>query len=311
MHIKLYDESKKKIWNQFINDSKNGTFLLLRDYMDYHSDRFNDNSLMFYDDKDNLIALLPANRIGNIIDSHGGLTYGGFITNEKMKTPIMIKLFENLIEYSRRNNIDKILYKPIPYIYSKIPSQEDLYALFLNDAKLYCRNVSSTINLNFKVDYETRRRRQIKKALKNNIVISESYDYDSYWSILVKNLMENHNAKPVHTVDEIKKLHELFNRNIRLFCAYKDNEMLGGVLVYESLITIHVQYISATEEGKKIGVLDLIFDKLINEKFSHKRYFDFGISNEDMGRYLNKGLIDQKEGFGASAVVYDQYLIQL
>ena len=41
--------------------SKNGTFLFLRAYMDYHSDRFHDHSLMFHNEKGKLIAVLPAN----------------------------------------------------------------------------------------------------------------------------------------------------------------------------------------------------------------------------------------------------------
>jgi hypothetical protein len=34
-------------------------------------------------------------------------------------------------------------------------------------------------------------------------------------------------------------------------------------------------------------------------------HFDFGTADECDGRYLNRGLIDQKEGFGARAVVHD------
>ena len=60
-------------------------------------------------------------------------------------------------------------------------------------------------------------------------------------------------------------------------------------------------------EGRNVGALDFIIDKLINEVYSNKKYFDFGISNEDGGRFLNTGLIAQKEGFGARAVVHDFY----
>ena len=56
---------------------------------------------------------------------------------------------------------------------------------------------------------------------------------------------------------------------------------------------------------------DLIFKFLLTDFYIEKPYFDFGISNESEGRYLNKGLIDQKEGFGARAVVHDHYLINL
>ncbi len=56
-----YTLNKQTEWDDFVKVSKNGTFLFLRAYMDYHSDRFQDHSLMFYNEKNKLIAVLPAN----------------------------------------------------------------------------------------------------------------------------------------------------------------------------------------------------------------------------------------------------------
>ena len=65
-------------WNQFVEASKNGTFLFDRRYMDYHADRFNDFSLMFYLGS-RLLAVLPAHVVGDTLCSHNGLTYGGLL----------------------------------------------------------------------------------------------------------------------------------------------------------------------------------------------------------------------------------------
>ncbi|EAI4884208.1 TPA: GNAT family N-acetyltransferase, partial [Campylobacter coli] len=110
-------------------DAKNGLFMFDRNYMDYHSDRFIDNSLMFYENE-KLIALLPCNVSQNILYSHQGLTFGGFIVDENMKQSKMLECFEVLKEYMKENNFKKLIYKSTPYIYHKIPAQEDLYALF-------------------------------------------------------------------------------------------------------------------------------------------------------------------------------------
>ena len=80
-----------------------------RDYMDYHSDRFEDNSLMFFDDSEKLIALLPANLRGDILYSHQGLTYGGFLTDENMKQEKMLICFNTLKEYMKNNAINKLI----------------------------------------------------------------------------------------------------------------------------------------------------------------------------------------------------------
>ena len=38
--ITRYSAENKERWDRFVRLSKNGTFLLQRDYMDYHADRF-------------------------------------------------------------------------------------------------------------------------------------------------------------------------------------------------------------------------------------------------------------------------------
>ena len=66
-----------------------------------------------------------------------------------------------------------------------------------------------------------------------------------------------------------------------------------------------------SEEGKKLSASDFIIDYLINEHYVEKRYFDFGISTENEGCYLNEGLIFFKEGFDARAVVHDFYEVDV
>ena len=76
--VKTYKSSDKNTWNNFVLESNQDTFLFQRDFMDYHSDRFIDYSLMVYKN-DKVIALLPANRVDDTLYSHQGLTYGGLI----------------------------------------------------------------------------------------------------------------------------------------------------------------------------------------------------------------------------------------
>lgn len=55
-----YLKEQNQLWNEFITNSKNGNFLFYREYMEYHSERFIDRSLMFYKGN-NLVAVMPAN----------------------------------------------------------------------------------------------------------------------------------------------------------------------------------------------------------------------------------------------------------
>lgn len=93
-----YNKEYKKYWDDFIDNSKNGTFLLKRDYMEYHSDRFNDYSIMFFENG-KLTALLPASIKDGEVCSHGGLTYGGIISDSKMTADKMLEIFESMLMF--------------------------------------------------------------------------------------------------------------------------------------------------------------------------------------------------------------------
>lgn len=311
MKLIRYTADKKQEWDLFVTNAKNSHFMFYRDYMDYHSDRFKDFSLMFYDEKGKILGLLPANIEGDVLYSHQGLTFGGFLIDTNIKTKSMLELFDVLKGYLLKQNIKKIIYKCIPYIYSSLPAEEDRYALYVNEASLIRRDVTTTILLDNKIKYQEQRKRAIKKAFKNGLIIEESSDYNSYWSILRDALKHQHNATPVHNEDEIKRLAQLFPNNIKLFVVKDDEKILAGTVIFENSDIVHTQYLASSEQGRKVGALDFVLDYLISNKYQNKKYFDFGISNEDNGKYLNEGLIAQKEGFGARAVVHDFYEIRV
>ena len=295
-------------WNAFVASSKNGTFLFNRNYMDYHSDRFVDHSLMFYDSKQRLVALLPANIDGHTLYSHGGLTYGGLICGDSLRTSMAIEIIEAMNGRLKQAVIKSVIYKPTPWIYHRQAAEEDLYAIFrLCDFNFISREISTVVNLSHPLSMMEQRRRHSSKAGKLGVVIGWSERFTDFWSVLDSNLMNRYGVHPVHTLEEIQSLASLFPDNIRLCIAQIEDETVAGVLLFITETTVHSQYISASPEGKKFGALDAIFSYLINYYSGSKAFFDFGKSTENMGHYLNEGLIFQKEGFGGRGVCYDTY----
>lgn len=301
-----YEGALKKDWDTFISQSKNGTFLFCRDYMDYHADRFKDSSLVI-NGKDGVCALFPCNRDGDICNSHGGLTYGGLIYSVSMRMNLLLEIFSEINAFLRSSGVKKVLYKAVPYIYCKYPAQEDLYALYRLKASLVSRSFSSCIDMSAKIKFSELRKRGAQKAARAGIAVKESPDLGSFWNILSQNLHEKYGLVPTHQLKEIQLLRSRFPKNIRLFVAERDSVILAGCVVYETEKVVHIQYIAASELGKKDGALDLMFEYLINEYYKNKNYFDFGVSTEGKGDILNNELVFQKEGFGARGVVYDVY----
>ena len=305
--VRKYDIADRQEWDSFIGKSKNGTFLFKRGYMEYHNDHFEDCSLLVYDNK-KLRAVLPANVKDNILQSHGGLTYGGLISDGCMTTEAAMEMFSEINKYLLEQGIEKVIYKPTPWIYHTLPAEEDLYAIIqVCGAKLVSREISSTVYLPNRPKFSQLRRRCVNKARRNGIIVRESNDIATFWNILNANLEGRYGVSPVHTEKELSLLISRFPNSIKLFMAYDGEEALGGTLVFVMNGIVHTQYIAASPKGKTVGALDIVLDELINKEFSNYRFLDFGKSTEQHGTWLNKNLIHQKEGFGGRGVCYDVY----
>lgn len=311
IEIRQYTKSDKQVWDLFVSTSRNGTFLFCRDYMDYHADRFEDASLLAFRNG-KLCALLPANRTDNKLYSHQGLTYGGWITpRSHFYGTTMLLLWENLIKYCKDSGITEIHYKPIPSIYTAIPAEEDLYALFRHRASIEICNLSSVIDLRNPMNFNMSKRQQLKKALAYNPTIEESTDFVGFWNILKECLSRRYDASPVHSLEEITSLSSKFPKNIRLFTISDEEGMQAGVCIYDTGIVAHSQYTASTQKARERYYLTALYRHLIDNVFATRNYFDFGTSNEERGEILNDGLLNQKYSMGATGIAYTQYLLKL
>lgn len=298
------------VWDAFVRAGKNASFLFERAYMDYHSDRFEDHSLLVFEGQ-RLVAVLPANltRDGHL-QSHGGLTYGGLVFAGDERLANVLGVFRATLEYMQTVGIPSLHYRRIPRFYNPVPDDEVDYALFLLKAELVRRDCALVVPLRHRLPYSKRRRREISKARSSGIRVIEDANFTQFWQrILTPRLQQRYGVNPVHSLEEITLLGERFPQNIRQFSALAADEIVAGITIYETPVVAHVQYSAMSEAGQATGALDAIVDYLICERYAHKSYFDFGISNEKAGLVLNHGLLDWKEGFGARSAAHDFYLV--
>lgn len=312
--LRAYTPGNEREWNEFVASSRNGTFLFDRRYMDYHSTRFRDASLMAYKGG-RLRALLPANITDDgVIHSHQGLTYGGWVLPMgHIDGADLLSIFQAATELWSSQGITELDYKPIPAIYHRQPAEEDLYALFRLGAELTGCGLSTSINLCDGVRFNQMQRRHLRKAEQLGCIIEETFDTEEFMTLLEACLLERHGVRPVHTAGELAMLRRSFPDNIRFFVirGKDDGKPDAGVCVYDTGTVAHAQYIATTPEARKKNMLTLLFHHLITDVFRHSRYFDFGISTEDNGAYLNEGLLRQKNSYGGSGTVYQRYRLKL
>ena len=316
MTVTIYTPDRQEQWDAFVRQARGNSFLFERSYMDYHSDRFADNSLMVSDEGAEgdgaLLAVMPANRDGDTLYSHQGLTYGGLLTGTEGTARRVIDIFQAVNTCLRSAGIRRVVYKALPWIYHSSPAEEDLYALFkVCRARLVCRDISTVISKDCRLPWSRDRRYSAHRALRDGVTVGRSDDYEAFWPLLTDNLLSTHGVRPVHSLEEIRLLSSRFPDNIILYTAVHDGRVVAGTVLYVTANVVHAQYMSAGEEGKRLRALDAIIDRVLNDDFADAPFFDFGRSTEGDGTRLNTSLIYQKEGFGGRAVCYDTYEYEL
>ncbi len=316
--IEEYVPAMSGLWDSTVRQSRNGTFLLLRQYMDYHVDRFADRSMIVRDSRGRVAALFAAadgagtGTSPECIVAHPGLTYGGLILPVHTCGGDAVDILGAIAAHYRSQGRRSMIYKAIPHIYHRSPAEDDIYALFRLGARIEEVNLSSACVAENEPEQNLNTRRNVVRGHKNGIYVAESTDFTAFHAMLTRNLAERHGATPVHSLPELQLLAGRFPDNIRLFGAFSgDGTMQAGVLMYFTDTCAHAQYIASTPEGRDLRALPVLFDYLVRASLARFRYFDFGTSNEDHGRILNPGLIRQKCGFGARGIAYVSYRLGL
>lgn len=310
IRVEQFNSSFSEVWDAFVSKAKNGTFMLTRKFINYHGDKFEDASLLIFKN-DKLIAVFPANRKEGNVYSHQGLSYAGLVFKPYVKLIDTLAVFHAVLAHYEKTGARQLYTKQIPSLHHKTPAEEMQYAFFITNSEIYRRDAAICLRPNDYRPNENRRRR-IKSAKANNLTIREADDLQEFWNnVLIPNLQIKHNGKPVHSLEDIQFLKDNFPRNIKQYNIYLGDEILGGTTLFNSKKTALAQYISASDRGKSMDALSLLFEYVITNACATFDFFSFGHSNEDNGRVLNDSLSYWKESFGGSTLTQDFYKTEI
>lgn len=309
--IQRYTPDAAASWDTFIEKSSNGGFILKRSFMDYHQDRFEDFSCLIWKNKRLLAvfaAAMPRLRADDEqLTAHPGLTYGGLIVGDTIKYRALEELYESLFVFLKQHNFRSLLLKPTPRVFCAWFTEASLFFFYKNTIEIVNRELNAVVDLQRKLKISRRQKRNIAKARKNNVRVGVSERLDVFWPILTANLQQAHGVQPVHSLQEIEFLVRQHPENIELYLAWKDDECLAGVVLFKDARKgyVHTQYIASTPEGKLVGAVDAVLMHIIEATRNTFQRLSFGIST--VKGYVNYGLLEHKEGFGARAEMVDTY----
>lgn len=308
MTIKVirYSQEFAADWQQVLTTAKNGIFQFDRGFIEYHADRFVDMSAIAYMNE-RPVAVIPAafDPLSAKVTSHPGLTFGGPVFVRDVRGDVGIQVVSALLQAFRSWGSTSCLVKLLPEAFATYPSAEATYALWRRGFQLVRRDLSSLLPLTDALPFNELKRRSVKKARKHGLSVAE-VSIDKFHELLVEVLLAQHGTRPVHSKAELALLRERFPEKILVRGAVFEGRLLAGTLIFNYGLVWHTQYLASSNEGRRLGALDLVVAEVVEEaKIAGAKLLSFGTSTEDSGQTLNQGLLWQKESYGARAIVHD------
>jgi len=314
--IVKYTDEYENIWDEFVmKNSVNGTFLQSRKFYNYHpKGRFQDCSCLIFNKKDKIAAVCPACEVfeeEKVFVSHRGSTFGGLILAQKeYSTEKVLDMIDEFEAHLKEEGFSKVVLKQTSDIFSSQTSELLQYCFYYKNYsvknELSCYIDLCKIDNDILKNFSHGKRYSIKKCEKNHLSfrqLTTREDAEAFHQVLCDNL-KKYDAKPVHTLDEIWEFMTVrFKGGCELYGVYsEDGKLISGAMtfLFEQTQTVHTQYLCALEEYNHLSPMAYLCYKVLEEiKNRGFKKLSWGKSTEDEGRYINIGLIRQKESFGS------------
>ncbi len=309
--VQEYNPELREEWEAFVEAADDGTIFHLQRFFDYHPrGRFTHHHLIFRR-KGKIFALFPAALQGDILSSHPGASYGGFVVKRGLGIKEALGLVRCLLNYAQTEGIRGIRLTIPPLIYWNHPNNYLDFALFRNGFQYVKRELTSVIGLSYGSEdeilstFKNEARTAVRKAQRSGVQITESDDLPAFYEILKKNLWLRHNVTPTHSLDELLLLKKLLPERIRLFSAFHHKKQIAGVVLFVcNPRVILAFYISHDQDYQQLRGVNLLFYESL--KWAWKKGFQW----LDLGTFTlnmepNLGLGRFKENFGAQGYFRD------
>lgn len=307
--VKRYHSDDFTLWNDFIDQATNATFLFHRNFMEYHSDRFQDFSLLVF--QENVLqAVFPANCIDNQIFSHQGLTFGGFIFGDEFPLGEIKAVLSETFGFLQKQGFVQCEIKAMLPFYAPVFFAEMQQVLCDKQSKIIGHKMNLAIDFQSDYTISKSKLKHYRRLQSEGLEVKKEADCTVFWQkVLEPLLLEKYQTKPLHSLTEINSLQSKFPDNIEQYNVYRDGEILAGITLFKTATVIKSQYGATTENGKKFRALDYLFLYLIDCFKADYHYFDMGTVDDNSELGYNEGLLNQKKELGCS--VYSQNIFQI
>ena len=309
----LFDE-----WNQFIENSNNGTIFHRLDFLSYHGEKFKENEKhLVWRKGGNILAVLPMaifkeNGI-RIAKSPYGASWGGFVHSTKIKLSEVFEIVDSLFDFINDNHIDEFYITFPPACYYNFYTNYFEFVLYSKGFTICNRYLTSVVQLPESKDdvwnlIHSKARNSTRKAQKLFTYLPDARAKEFY-PILVEDKKRHDNASITHSLNDLIYLQKLDKQVTFDIAIKKDNSKAGICYFWTNNNCIMTFYMAQDDRALgSNGMNYLIYEGMIQAIKKGIKYIDFGTSLSKF-EVENKifGVAKFKERFGAQGYFRDSY----
>jgi hypothetical protein len=301
--VQNYSAALKNEWDSFINNSGHFTFQFKRLFLDKNELIDQDVSLIAKDGSGSIIAVFPIqlDRDVNELVSHSLSSYGGVVFANHLGVNGRLKIYESFM-MDLRDSFPGLTFKirlPPAHV-SNNESEIETWILWRLGFSPNSVVLHSAVDLRDVITFEKGR---VRRDAGPGIEVFETRSpllVRGLWDVLSEVLKVRHKTTPVHTYNEIIQLQNEFAGFIRIFVCSRLDQVLGGLVFFNTNNSFHLQYMAVGPIGRQLSIGDILIRKAL-EIATHEDFyfFNFGHSNEKNGLVFNEDLWSFKTKFGS------------
>lgn len=300
MSVEFLSESFRDDWNYFVEISLQGSVFCLYEWLEFSTD--NDFKILIYKENNNIIAGMPlpffstkkirlprlAQKMGVLYDDFSDLKYSKKLEKEKK---IINAFLEVLKEYnlSYNMNFDWNFSNWLPFYWNNY-EQSTRYTYLIDFSDKTLKDVWD--------DMDQNTRNIIKKAKKNNLIISQISDLKEFYEYN-KMTFERQSMKIPYSYEYISDMFKMFEKNIFIFKALDGENNIHAMNFYiKDSKTVYYLMSGSDPKFRNSGAQNLIQWEAMNYFYDKIRYYDFeGSMAENIESNFRKFGTEQKQYF--------------
>lgn len=306
MEIKIepLGAANEKEWDALVKIAQNGHLMARPGFFRYHAGRFVDASLFIRRGRRPL-GVLPANRDGDTLWSHQGVSFGGLILHPRTRMDQVGEAVRALLDHLRSQGIKRMMYRPAPHPYHLQPREEDIYWLEQAGARIVDTKLHSMVMCGSDAAVRSKTwGRDIRRSAGAGVRVrtGKADELGTAWSQVERNLA-GHDQKPVHSFDDIALLMQRFPAEILLVLAESaEDDYLAGQILFRSGRTLTSMYLGDTDQGRDLWAGSSIIDYILNDPENAGFWCDLGQWCDTSTREVSDSLLHYKEGIGGRLI---------